>query len=264
MTERYFKFDVNEFRDRKCNFHSHTKRCKHAGGEEREYVEAAIAEGYEVIGFSDHSPYLFEHGYVSGIRMDMRELEGYVRTVEELKREYRKDIEIYVALEMEYFPPLFDRTMEEIRQYPLDYMLLAQHFFYEGERFISTRREWVDEKHLSDYVGLLETALDTGYFNLVAHPDIFHFCGDPELYTKYMTKLVNRLKEEQIPIEVNVNGFRCGINYPDERFVKLGAACGSEFLVGVDAHHPKEYADHTSYDGCVKLAEKFGGRVLWK
>ena len=96
MTERYFKFDVNEFRDRKCNFHSHTKRCKHAGGEEREYVEAAIAEGFEVIGFSDHSPYLFEHGYVSGIRMDMRELEGYVRTVEELKREYRKDIEIYV------------------------------------------------------------------------------------------------------------------------------------------------------------------------
>lgn len=84
-----------------------------------EYVEAAIAEGFEVIGFSDHSPYLFEHGYVSGIRMDMCELEGYVRTVEELKREYRKDIEIYVALEMEYFPPLFDRTMEEIRQYPL-------------------------------------------------------------------------------------------------------------------------------------------------
>ena len=49
-------------------------------------MEAAIAEGFEVIGFSDHSPYLFEHGYVSGIRMDMCELEGYVRTVEELKR----------------------------------------------------------------------------------------------------------------------------------------------------------------------------------
>ena len=262
--KRYFDFDINDYKDKKCNFHSHTVRCQHAVGEEREYVEEAIKEGFEVIGFSDHSPYLFKNGYVSRIRMTMSQLEDYVKTIEALKKEYRDDITIFLALEMEYFPGIFEPTIEEIRQYPMDYLLLAQHFFYEGERFISTRCEWVDEKHLSDYVGLLETALDTGYFNLVAHPDIFHFCGDPALYTKYMTKLINRLKEEQIPIEVNVNGFRCGINYPDERFVKLGAACGSEFLVGVDAHHPKEYADHASYDGCVKLAEKFGGRVLWK
>ena len=35
-------------------------RRQHAVGEEREYVEEAIKEGFEVIGFSDHSPYLFK------------------------------------------------------------------------------------------------------------------------------------------------------------------------------------------------------------
>mgnify|MGYP000697771308 CR=1 FL=1 len=62
--KRYFDFDMNDYKDRKCNFHSHTVRCQHAVGEEREYVEEAIKEGFEVIGFSDHSPYLFKNGYV--------------------------------------------------------------------------------------------------------------------------------------------------------------------------------------------------------
>ncbi len=94
----------------------------------REYVEEAIKEGFEVIGFSDHSPYLFKNGYVSRIRMTMSQLEDYVKTIEALKKEYRDDITIFLALEMEYFPGIFEPTIEKIRQYPMDYLLLAQHF----------------------------------------------------------------------------------------------------------------------------------------
>ena len=47
--KRYFDFDMNDYKDKKCNFHSHTVRCQHAVGEEREYVEEAIKEGFEVI-----------------------------------------------------------------------------------------------------------------------------------------------------------------------------------------------------------------------
>ena len=38
------------------NYHGHTKRCGHAVGEDEEYVQAAIAAGYSIIGFSDHAP----------------------------------------------------------------------------------------------------------------------------------------------------------------------------------------------------------------
>lgn len=114
------------------------------------------------------------------------------------------------------------------------------------------------------YVELLTTALDTGYFNMVGHPDIMNYTGDDALYTKYMKQLADRLKQECIPIEINVNGFREGYNYPDKKFVKLGVENGNEFIVGVDAHNPDEYHDLASYKGCVKMAEDFGGKVFWK
>ena len=57
----------------------------------------------------------------------MSQLEDYVKTIEALK----KNIEGYhdfPRTEMEYFPGIFEPTIEEIRQYPMDYLLLAQHF----------------------------------------------------------------------------------------------------------------------------------------
>ena len=32
-----------------ANYHTHTKRCKHATGEDREYVEAAIETGLKIL-----------------------------------------------------------------------------------------------------------------------------------------------------------------------------------------------------------------------
>ena len=72
--KRYFDFDMNDYKDRKCNFHSHTVRCQHAVGEEREYVEEAIKEGFEVIGFFRPFPLFIQNGYVSRIRMTMSQL----------------------------------------------------------------------------------------------------------------------------------------------------------------------------------------------
>ena len=36
--KRYFDFDMNDYKDRKCNFHSHTVRCQHAVGEAVSYT----------------------------------------------------------------------------------------------------------------------------------------------------------------------------------------------------------------------------------
>ena len=58
------------------NYHTHTPRCHHAEGSEREYVAAAIEAGFTTLGFSDHAPYLFPSGYVSSIRMLPEELRG--------------------------------------------------------------------------------------------------------------------------------------------------------------------------------------------
>ena len=73
-----------------ANYHTHTWRCRHADGTEREYVERAIEGGLKILGFSDHSPYPFPDGYDSGMRMRLDQVEGYVDTVLALKKEYDK------------------------------------------------------------------------------------------------------------------------------------------------------------------------------
>lgn len=81
------------------NFHTHTTRCNHAVGEDRQYVEAAIKGGLKVLGFSDHSPYFFSGDYYSTFRMKREQVPGYVDSILALKKEYKDDIEIKLGFE---------------------------------------------------------------------------------------------------------------------------------------------------------------------
>ena len=90
-------FCLDNYKDLKCNFHTHTTRCKHAIGTEREYVENAIKAGYQVLGFSDHAPYPYPdpEPYYIAHTMKLHELEDYCATVLALREEYKNDIQIY-------------------------------------------------------------------------------------------------------------------------------------------------------------------------
>ena len=90
-----------------ANYHTHTKRCQHAIGEDREYVERAIAEGLMVLGFSDHGPMPYKN-YASYYKMTPEELPEYVGSVISLKKEFEDKIKIHLGLEVEYYPSLWD------------------------------------------------------------------------------------------------------------------------------------------------------------
>ena len=79
----------------KANYHTHTSRCHHAEGEDREYIENAIKGGYKVLGFSDHCPWVYRDGFVSGIRMLPSQLDDYFKSLTDLKAEYSSDKNIY-------------------------------------------------------------------------------------------------------------------------------------------------------------------------
>lgn len=36
------------------NYHTHTKRCGHADGDDEQYVRAAMMTGFKELGFSEH------------------------------------------------------------------------------------------------------------------------------------------------------------------------------------------------------------------
>lgn len=256
-------FNINfcDYKGIKANFHTHTYRCKHASGEDREYIEAAIKAGYQVLGFSDHSPYPFGE-YQSPIRMEMGELENYVDSVLTLKKEYERNIRIFLGLETEYFPDFFEGLMKKVRQYPLDFMLLGQHYFDSELSRKHTRRARTEEEFLIKYVDQVLEGMRTGYFNCVAHPDIINYTGDIEVYRSHMRRLAEEAKKLQMPLEVNVNGYRDGCNYPNGDFIDLMVEVENDILIGVDSHAPKELLDEENYHKCVELVRNRGGKVF--
>ena len=85
-----------------ANYHTHTPRCGHATGTEREYIERAIEKGMKVLGFSDHTPQPYPEDFHSGMRMGMDEIENYTGTLSALKEEYKDDIRILIGYEQDY------------------------------------------------------------------------------------------------------------------------------------------------------------------
>ena len=43
----------------KTNYHTHTTRCMHAVGSDEAYVLSAIKGGFQILGFSDHTPWKY-------------------------------------------------------------------------------------------------------------------------------------------------------------------------------------------------------------
>ena len=175
-----------------ANFHTHTKRCNHAAGEDREYVIAAIKAGLTALGFSDHSPQGFEGGYYSNFRMKPEEQSDYIESISALREEFRDYIQLYIGYETEYYPAVFDKTYEVISSLPYDYMILGQHAL-DNERdahFCFT--ETADAALLEKYVSQVCEGIRTGKYFYLAHPDVFRFSGDEDVYEEQMTRCAAR------------------------------------------------------------------------
>lgn len=234
------------------NYHTHTTRCKHAAGSEREYVEAAIANGFQKLGFADHTPYPFPSAdYHNNMRMEMKELESYVTTVLALKKEYEKDIEIHLGLEVEYFAAFFEDLVKAVSDYPIEYFLLAQHFLGNGHNndfysFQTTK----DVAVLQEYDHILTTAMETERFTYIAHPDLINFIGDPAIYDAYMRKLCRTANAHHMPLEINFLGIAEGRIYPRDAFWKIAGEEKCDVFFGLDAHNPQAFA----YKDCMKRA----------
>jgi len=235
----------------------------HAQGEDREYVEAAIESGMKILGFSDHAPWVYPHGYISGIRLAPSRVEEYFDSLTSLKEEYKKDIKIYIGFETEYLPALLEDQKKLLEPYPLDYMIMGNHFlgpdmeqYYIGEAF---DEEWMLEK----YVDLSIQGIESGDYLYLAHPDLPNFRGSDEIYRYHMEPLCHKLKEYNVPLEVNMVGLSENRHYPVGRFWEIAREVGNSAIIGVDAHRPDQLLDHESQKKCEEWVKNYG-LELWE
>ena len=114
------------------NYHTHTWRCQHARGTEEQYVRNAIAAGYAVLGFADHTPWPYQSDFVSGMRMRLDQFADYRQTVLRLREAYAGQIEIPLGLECEAFPE-YTPWLRDLKAECLDYILLGNHYDFTDE-----------------------------------------------------------------------------------------------------------------------------------
>ena len=244
-----------------ANYHTHTKRCHHAFGEDREYIEAAIKTGLQILGFSDHSPWVYPSGFISGIRMTQAETEEYFHSLELLKKEYENDIQIYIGFEAEYTPELIEDQDALFDQYPLDYLILGQHFLGPDD-FCYVGRETGREDILTQYVDSVIEGMQSGRYLYLAHPDLIHFTGDGKIYDKHMRRMCMKLKELDMPLELNVLGLADHRHYPAERFLKIAGDVGNPYILGIDAHTPEQLLNQPAIERAERLCGEYGIQLV--
>lgn len=252
------KNNVKEARKMIANYHTHTVRCQHAVGEEREYIETAIRSGLKILGFSDHTPMPYSGGYVSTVRMRVDQLEDYVTTILNLKKEYARDIEIYLGLETEYYPAYFDHLLEILSPYPMDYLLLGQHNLGNEINDVVVFDATPSPELLQRYCSQVIEAMETGCFSYVAHPDVMNYVGDPVIYEEKMRTVCEKAKELQIPLEINLLGLWGHRHYPNDHFWKVAGEVGNDVIFGSDAHEPKRVYNLPAIEEAEKLVQKYG------
>ncbi len=246
----------------KYNYHTHTWRCRHASGTEREYIENAIAEGMKVLGFADHVPYPFDGDYYSGFRMFTEQTEDYAMTLAALREEYKGQIDIKIGYEAEYYPRFFDKMLRLVTSYPCDYLILGQHFI-ENEMTDKYSAEPVtDESRLCTYVDEVIAAMETGVFTYIAHPDLLNFVGDERVYRREYLRLAERAAQLDIPMEINILGIRGGRHYPSDAFFALCGEAGAPVCIGCDAHTADTVRPGERWDEAMAMVEKHGLRFV--
>ncbi len=237
------------------NYHGHTSRCGHAVGTDEEYVQAAIAAGYQKIGFSDHAPYPGQ--YHPEERMDMRELPEYIRAVKELQERYHDQIDIYIGLEIENYQA-FQKELREYREM-FDYCIIGQHSTALrdgaaiGDYYVEN-----DDAHVLLYAGQIKEALEEGLADIVAHPDLFMFGRREWNETCEMaTEMIcdAALKANAV-LEVNLGGIKYGkrtlgketrLPYPYRRFWEIVERKGNSVIYGLDVHAPQQYLQEDNF-----------------
>ena len=225
-------------------YHCHTKRCGHAIGEDEEYVISAVNLGIKRLGFSDHVilPRGFEQPTIRGYS---DQLNDYLNSIKSLKVKYKKDVEILVGFEAEYYPQMVDYYKDLLKD-KIDFLILGQHCYLSDDHFCWYFHNDIRKNRLDLYTNHIVEGLKTGLFKYLAHPDLFmhsYPCWNEET-EKYAKIILSTCEELDIPVEININGLirrdwnEVGHAYPNGDFFELARQYNVRFIIGIDAHSP--------------------------
>jgi len=248
----------------KVNYHTHTQRCRHAQGSEEDYVQSAIHSGVSILGFSDHAPFPDRD---FGLRMSYDELRPHVDCLDELTKKYQDSIILWKGLEIEYLPEYLFYYEDLLTKEGFEYLILGEHFYRNQEKALHNIAMANSTSDYLEYAEAVSQAIKTGYFKIVAHPDIYGmnlFAWDTNC-DRATDLIIDTAIKYKVILEYNANGLRreekdypdgFRYQYPHQIFWQNLSQTEAVVIVGSDCHNPSQVWDEAverAYDNLSEL-----------
>lgn len=231
------------------NYHTHTCRCGHAIGSDEEYIIKAIEAGYQTIGISDHI-----------MIPDLNRNEEYFDSISLLKEKYKDQIEVKIALEVEWYEGYINYYKKLLKEKKVDYLIFGNHGYLNQNQksrseeisFINDFDEYPEDYYLSTYYKCLEKAVKSGLFKYICHPDCFlkGYKKWDDKAIELTHKIAKLLSEYDVYAELSGSGVRSKKTddegnpwYPYEKFFEILKQYDIKFVIGCDAHSPSQIDD---------------------
>lgn len=246
----------------RADYHMHTKWCRHATGEMRDYVEAGLARGLTEIGFSAHMPVTVPFG--QHLCLTAEEMHLYVAEARRLQDEYSGRIDILIGGECDFVPGREAEMDSLIAAHPFDYVFGSVHFI-DGWAHDNPRQkgrwEQVDvAAAYRRYYELLVEAARFGRFDIIGHFDLVKKFGykPGDGVNEAEAAAADAIAAAGMAVEINTAGWDrpCAEQYPSEAILRLLRERDIPICFGSDAHASNEVARH--FDRARRLAWSLG------
>jgi histidinol-phosphatase (PHP family) len=207
--------------------------------------QAAINSGIHELGFSDH----FDLHPNEPFR-DYLDLESWWHSFEACKVKFSDALVLRAGVEVgepHRFPQQVERLLQE---YPWDFILGSLHWV--GDSCVFDRAFFQNDEHSAylAYFRELEHLVDDGLFDVLAHFDVVKRYGyehygefQPEQYEDQIRRILHKLAERSLAIEINTSTLRRSIQMPspDSRILQWFLEDGGRLVtLGSDAHIPQD------------------------
>lgn len=267
----------------RANYHTHCEFCD-GRASAAEMAAAAAAKGYQVLGFSSHSPLPFP----SEGNMELSRLGEYAGAIRSLGREWEgKGLEILLGLEIEWVKGISSPRDEMFRALGLDFSIGSLHFVElpGSGRFAVDLGQDDFESHASAFAGddvgrevyrqyysSLGELIEVGGFDILGHFDLVKKNNDasPEGvgrwfdessrgYLDSALEAARLLEGKDIVVEINVGGMSRGkvkSPYPSLPILRELKSVGARITFSADAHAPEHLG--LNLDAARDLAREAG------
>ena len=239
------------------DLHNHTPLCNHAEGTIDEYINAAIAKGTKIFGFSDHAPMDFDPEY----RMEFKDMQEYEKNVRLAQKKYKDKITILLSYEVDYLKGHMD---ERILNADVDYLIGSVHFIngwgFDNPEFIGKYENENIDEIWQTYFNTIEEMAKSKLFDVVGHLDlikVFKFMPTKDIKEIAKDALL-AIKKANMVLEINVAGYRKPVAeaYPSKELLEEAFKLNIPITFSSDAHKPEQVGLYN--DKIIQLAHEVG------